>query len=132
MRLHYKVREIETNQYVEVMSLQPYICTYFKFPVVHPVNHVGDECKDMETCLRMDGLIKCTIVPPEKLYPPVPTYGCNKNFMFCMCRTYCQTCCTRECVHTADDERSWTGKLIMDEVRLALEKGYKMLEIYEV
>ena len=71
MRLHYKVQEVETIQYVDVMSLYPYICKYVKFPVGHPIIHVGNECKDMEACLRMDGLIKCTTVPPEKLFQPV-------------------------------------------------------------
>jgi len=58
MRLHYKPRENETIQYVDVMSLYPYICKYFKFPVGHPIGQVGYECKDIEACLRMDGLIK--------------------------------------------------------------------------
>jgi len=71
MRLHYKVRENVTIKYVDFMSLYPYICKYFKFPVGQPTDHVGDECKDTETCLRMDGLIKCTIFPPPKLYHPV-------------------------------------------------------------
>jgi len=30
LRLHYKVQENETIQYVDVMSLYPYICKYFK------------------------------------------------------------------------------------------------------
>jgi hypothetical protein len=45
------------------MSLYPYICKYFKIPVGHPTVHVVDKCKDMEACLRMDGLVKCRIVP---------------------------------------------------------------------
>jgi len=32
MRLHYKATEGETIQYVDVMSLYPYICKYGKFP----------------------------------------------------------------------------------------------------
>jgi G:T-mismatch repair DNA endonuclease (very short patch repair protein) len=71
MRLHHKAREGETIQYMNVMSLYPYICKYFKFIVGHPVIHVGDSCKDKEACFRMDGLIKCSIVPPETLYHPV-------------------------------------------------------------
>ena len=51
MRLHYKAREGETIQYVDVISLYPYICKYFKFPVRHPVIHVGDACKDKEASL---------------------------------------------------------------------------------
>jgi hypothetical protein len=34
------------------MSLYPYICKYFKFPVGHPVIHVGDACKDKEAVYR--------------------------------------------------------------------------------
>jgi len=55
LRLHYKVRENESIQYVDVMSLYPYICKYFNFPIGHPRIHVGDACKDVEACLRMDG-----------------------------------------------------------------------------
>ena len=54
MRLHYKARENETIQYVDVMSLYIYISKYFKFLVVHPVIHVGDACKDKEACLAME------------------------------------------------------------------------------
>jgi len=38
----------ESLQYVNVMSLYPYICKYFKFPVGHPVIHVEDACCDKE------------------------------------------------------------------------------------
>jgi len=69
--LYYKIRGNETIQYVDVMSLYPYICKYFKFPIGYPVVHVGEACKDKEACLRMDGLMKCSIVPREKPYHPV-------------------------------------------------------------
>jgi len=37
MRLHYRVRDgEETIQYVDVMSLYPWVCKYFKFPSVIP------------------------------------------------------------------------------------------------
>jgi len=72
MRLHYNVREgEETVQYVEVMSLYMYVCKYFKFPVGHPVIHVGDACQDTEAMLRKEGLINCCILPPQRLYHPV-------------------------------------------------------------
>jgi len=53
------------------MSLYPYICKYFNIPVGRPNVHAGDECKDIEACLRIEGLIKCSIVPPVRLYHPV-------------------------------------------------------------
>ena len=40
MRLYCKAREGDTIQYVDVMSLYPYICKYFKFPLGHTVIHV--------------------------------------------------------------------------------------------
>ena len=52
--------------------------------------------------------------------------------MFCLCRTCVQSCSTGECTHTEDTERAFTGTWVIDEVRLAVEKGYRILEIYEV
>jgi len=87
MCLYRKARENEIIQYVDVMSLLPYICKYIKFPIFHSVIHVGDACRDIEACLCMEGLIRCSIVPPDKLYQPVLPYRCNSKHMFCQCRT---------------------------------------------
>ena len=57
MRLHYKARENGTINYVDVMSLYPYICKNNKFPNGYPIIHVGNACKNKEACLQMDGLI---------------------------------------------------------------------------
>jgi len=71
MRLHYKIREgEETVQYCDVMSLYPYICKYFKFPIGHPIIHIGDTCADIEACLKMEGLTICKIVPPRTSITP--------------------------------------------------------------
>jgi len=132
MHLHYKGNDNdETIQYVDVMSLYPYICKYFKFPVGHPVIHVGDASRDIEACLRMEGLIKCSIVPPDKLYHSVLPYRCSNKLMFCLCRT-CVYTSSAECTHTEDEDRALTGTWILDEVRLAVEKRYSILEINEV
>jgi hypothetical protein len=40
--------EGETIQQCDVMSLYTYICKYIKFPVGHPVIHVGDTCTDAD------------------------------------------------------------------------------------
>jgi len=77
MCLRYKARVGETIQYVDIMSLYPYICKYFKFPVAHPVSHEGDASKDKEVFLRMDGLIKYTILSPERLYHLVLPFRSN-------------------------------------------------------
>jgi len=91
MCLYRKARENETIKYVDVKNLYPPICKYFKYPIGHAVIHVGDACRDIESCLCMEGLIRCSIVPPHTLYHPVLPYRCNSKLMFCLCIT---------CVHT--------------------------------
>jgi len=131
MRLQYKSNNDETIQYVDVMSLYPYICKYFKLTVGHPVIHVGDACRDIEACLHMECLIKCSIVSPDKLYHPVLPYRCINKLKFCLCRT-CVDTSSAECTHPEDEDRALTGTRISDELRLAVEKGYRILEISEV
>jgi len=57
MRIYYKIREGESIQYCDIVSLYPYICKYFKFPVEHLVLHVGDAHQDKEAMLRKEGLM---------------------------------------------------------------------------
>jgi hypothetical protein len=88
MWLHIKIREgKESVQYCDVMSLYPYICKYFKFLIEHPTIHVGDACVDKEACLKMEGLIKCVVVPPKGLYHPVHPFRHNQKLLFCLCRS---------------------------------------------
>jgi hypothetical protein len=132
MRLHYKIGESETVEYCDVISLYPYICKYFKFPIGHPVIHVGETCRNVESCLRMNGLIKCTVVPPKGLYHPVLSYRWNKKLLFCLFRSCVHDRNTSEkCHHLTDAERALEGTWVIAEVRLADEKGYKVHEIYE-
>ena len=133
MRIYYKAHEDETVQYVDVISLYPYICKYFKFPVDHPVIHVGDVCLDKDIMLQKEGLIKCRVLPLTRLYHPVLPFRCNNKLLFCLCRS----CAVEhnfegECAHETNAERALTGTWVMDEVRVAVQKGYKVLEIFEV
>ena len=93
MRLNCNAREGETIQYVDVMTLYPYICKYFKFPVGLSVIHVGYSCKEGEACLRLFGLIKC-VVPLESLHHPMLPFRANQKIIFCLCRTCVKTCNT--------------------------------------
>ena len=118
---------------MDVMSLYPCICKYGKFPVGHPVIHAGDACRDTEAMLQKEGLIKCTVLPPTCLYHVVWPYRCNNKLLFCLCRSCAkQQDFENECPHSTDAERALTGTWVMDEVRLAVQKGYKVLEIFEV
>jgi len=134
MRFHYKIKEdAEPVQYCDIMRIYPYIWKYFKFPIGHPIIHVGDTCADIEACLKMEGLMKCKIVPPKDLYHPVLPYRCDKNLLFCLCRTCVpEHNAKSECRHLSDVERCLEATWVIGEVRLAVAKGYKILEILEV
>ena len=110
MRLHHKARDDETVQYVDVISLYPYICKYFKFPIGHPAIHVRDECMDKDAMLQKEGLVKCCILPPKRLYHPVLPFRCNNKLLFCLCRSYAvEQIYEGECPHESAAERALTG-----------------------
>ena len=135
LRLQYKIakNEEETIQYCDVIRLYPYICKYFMFPIRHPVVHMDDTCKDIRACLQMEGLIKCTILPPTDMYQPVLPFRCNKKLLFCLCRICASEQNVRgPCRYLSDDERAISGTRVLDEVRMAVSKGYRNLEIHEV
>ena len=78
--LHYKIENNETIQYCDVMNLYPYICKYYKSPIGHPVIHIGETCKNVQACLHMQGLMKCTIVPLKNLFHPVLPLDVTRSF----------------------------------------------------
>jgi len=81
----------------------------------------------------MEGLMRCKIVPPPNLYHPVLPYKYDKKLLFCLCRTCVpEHNATSECQHRSDAARYLEGTWVIDEVRLAVDKGYKILEILEV
>ena len=102
------------------------------FPIGHPAIHVGDACQDMQAMLK-DALMKCSILPSKHLYRPVLTFRCNKRLLFCLCRSCAiQQNRTEVCTHVTFAERALTGTWVLDEIRLAVKKGYKLVEVHEV
>jgi len=97
---------VETVRYVKVMSLYQYVCKYFKFPVGHPVIHVGDPCLDRESTLGKESLIKCCVLPPKNFYHPVLIFRCNDRLLFCLFK---QNNAGSECAYEKVAERTLTG-----------------------
>ena len=61
-----------------------YTYVNFKFPIGHPVIHVGDACKDKEAALHKERLIKRLVLPPKGLYHSVLPYRCNNKLVLLM------------------------------------------------
>lgn len=127
---YYKAKPGEKIRYLDVCSLYPWVCKYGKFPVAHPKVFVGDECHQLNLS-ETDGLIKCKILPPQNLYHPVLPVKMNNKLMFVLCHKCGSSMNDEICNHT-DEERSLSGTWVIDEVRKAIEKGYKLLKIFEV
>ena len=130
-KLLYKFKENECGRYVNFCSLYPTVQYYQKYPVGHPTKIFNPEKYDKSWY----GLIKCKVVPPRKLYHPmlpqrikVDSY---EKLVFTLCKTCAETMNQNKCKHT-DTQRSFIGTWTTDEVSKALEKGYKILRIYEV
>ncbi|KAK5647986.1 hypothetical protein RI129_002878 [Pyrocoelia pectoralis] len=96
----------------------------------HPTVHIGEECSKLKL-ETTEGLIKCKILPPHLLFHPVLPVKMNNKLMFVLCRSCGESFNQEPCEHS-DDERSLTGTWVIDEVRKAIEKGYKILETYEI
>lgn len=110
--------------------MYPYICKYGIFPVGHPSVYVGEECKKL-VLEKINGLIKCKILPPQDLYHPVLPMKANDKLMFSLCRSCVLDLNQDECLHN-EDEQALEGTWVSVEIKKAIEKGYKMLEIIEV
>ena len=68
----------------------------------------------------------------REIYHPVLPFRTNKKLMFSLCRTCVPTSNTEQCCHKTDKELALTGTWVIDEVRLAMQKGCRILEIHEV
>ena len=113
------------------MSLYPFVCKYFKFPVGHPIIHVGDACRDMESMLQKDGHMKY-ILQPRTLYDPVLPCSSNGKLLFCLCNTCATEQNTDLCSHEPVADRALTATRVIDEIRVAVGKGYRLVEVYDV
>ncbi|CAC5379365.1 unnamed protein product [Mytilus coruscus] len=78
-----------------------------------------------------EGLVKCKIIPPRNLYLPVLPARLIGKLMFGLCRTCMEDGVTENCCHDVDS-RALTGTWVSDEIKKAVQKGYKIAEIYEV
>ena len=130
-KLHAKASKGKTIAYKDVCSLYPFVNKYAKYPIGHPEVLCGDHCPTGEELINMEGVAKVTILAPTKLYLPVLPFRCHGRLLFplcCECATLLQN---TPCTHTPE-QRALTGTYVIDELRKAVEKGYKIVQVHEV
>jgi DNA polymerase type B, organellar and viral len=120
----------EKLMYKDITSLYPFVNREKAYTISHPkkVYH-GPNIQDFDI-EKMDGLVKLKILAPDDLYIPVLGQKMHDKLMFYLCHLCALTKAQCLCEHS-DLQRSFVGTFVIEEVRLALKKGYKILEIYE-
>ncbi|XP_046391641.1 uncharacterized protein LOC124159770 [Ischnura elegans] len=116
----------EKIRYYDVCSLYPYVNKYMKYPVGHPKIYVGEECPPIN---EIEGL-KCSILPPTSLYHPVLPVRVSEKLMFPLFMKCATTRAQTDCSHE-ENERAITGTWVSEEIKMAVNKGYKILEMHE-
>ncbi|XP_074596508.1 uncharacterized protein LOC141851659 [Brevipalpus obovatus] len=127
IKFYHKCASNEEIKYMDVNSLYPYVLKTKNYPVGHPT--VVNQSFDY-TLNSYFGFVKCRILPPKDLYIPIIPMRVNKKLLFPLCMT-CAENGDEKCTHN-DKERSLVGTWTTAELRVALNHGYKIIEIYEV
>jgi hypothetical protein len=126
LKLHHKCKSNEKIKYVDFTSLYPYVQKYCKYPIGHP-KIITENFKNINEYF---GIIKCKIIPPKSLYIPVLPARINGKLIFTLCNK-CAYEKINNCDH-CDEERLLDGTWVSEEIKKAIEKGYKIDKIYEI
>ena len=128
VRFFHHVSDGEAIDYKDVTSEYPYVLKFKEYPVGHP-SVVTEEFD--ETLQSYFGFAKVTVLPPRKLHLPVLPQRVDGKLLFPLCTACAATSRQGMCLHS-DDERAMTGTWTTAELQKALEKDYKIQQIYEV
>ncbi|XP_052130819.1 uncharacterized protein LOC127751379 [Frankliniella occidentalis] len=132
LRSYHKIdpKKGEKIMMVDVVSEYPNANLRAVYPVGHPTIHLEGSL-DIPPPELWNGMIKCTVLPPQNLFLPVLWYKYNGKLLFPLCRTCAETESTEIC-HHEPHQRELLGSWCAPELHLALEKGYELLKVHEV
>lgn len=124
-RLRKTARSGERIKYVDFNGLYPDVLRSSQYPVGYPISIL----RDFQPLQSYFGEAAVKILPPRDLYLPVLPLK-KERLLFGLCRT-CMETRDPVCTHNVE-ERALVGKWCIPEILKAVEKGYKVLKIYEV
>lgn len=128
-KLYYKAGPGEKILYFDVTSLYPYINKYGCYPVGVSEILLRRELEN-RSVFDINGVLKVDILPPRQLNHPVLGVKMHNKLMFVLCFKCANDKSSESCIHS-DSERMIHGTYIADELRLAVQKGYRIIKIYE-
>jgi hypothetical protein len=131
IRLFAESTEDSQIRYVDFTSLYPWACKTQHFPLGHPVIFKrGDQ--DPRDGIDIEGLIKCKVLPPQRLFHPVLPYRARNKLLFPLCRSCAEEGNQGACPHEDPNDRALTGVWVSFELAKAEDLGYQILEWYEI
>ncbi|XP_053536862.1 uncharacterized protein mcf2lb isoform X1 [Ictalurus punctatus] len=126
LNLHYVAQPGERIDYFDFTSLYPFVNKTKTYPIDHPIIIY----RDFQPLKYYFGIIRAKVLPPRGLWAPVLPFRVKSKLLFPLCRT-CAEHQLKHCDHTAQ-ERALTGTWASIEIEKAVEKGYKILKVFEV
>ena len=114
-------------KYVDFTSLYPFVNKTCRYPLGHP-EIITREFRELSSYF---GLAKVKILPPRGLYHPVLSYRTGGKLTFPLCRTCVERQQHEPCT-CSEEQRALTGTYCTPELQKAMEKGYRLLKVYEV
>ncbi|KAF8785195.1 hypothetical protein HNY73_010769 [Argiope bruennichi] len=104
----------------------PFVNKYSPYPIGHPeiiTSNFGDFSQYF-------GIVKCSILPPPRLYHPVLPYRSRGKLTFPLC-SKCVETQNNICEH---DDTDWASKgtWVTIEVQKASDVGYKLMKMYDL
>ena len=89
------------------------------------------------------GLIKCQVLPPSDLHLPILPLKYQAKLFFPLCRRCVEergsaldrrslALTSNKCSHSDIDDRSFWGTFVIPEVKVALENGYRIVDVAEI
>lgn len=112
--------------YLDICSLYPSVNCFEEYPVGHPEIITSDFNLDISEYF---GLIQCQVLPPQNLKNGILPEHVNGKLLFPLCRTCALTQQTNICQHS-ETERSLFGVWVSEELKQAVENGYKIINIF--
>jgi len=86
--------------------------------------------ENFEDLYKNFGLISCKLLPPKALLFPVLPSRVDNKLLFVVCRK-CGELKLKKCEHN-DVERCIEGTWVTEEVKEAINQGYKMIKIFSI
>ena len=111
--------------YGDVNSLYPSVNMFDEYPVGHPEIILSN----FQSIDNYFGVIFCRVLAPQHLFRGILPRRVKQKLLFPLCAKCADTVQIESCSHSIS-ERAMTGVWVSEELKLALSKGYEILNIF--